>query len=147
MSSEPSIVPVEPNPFWRANAEKLVGESITTIEDVAKQLIVVNSLLEGIYFHAITFSDVKPALGSYWTGIIYILPIALWLISLVFAVLTLSPKSCTININSSRNSKETFENIVSKKHGRLEISETLLIVSFVALMAAVWHYLFIIPAS
>jgi len=43
-------------------------------------------------FHAITFSDVKPVL----TGVIaaiYLAPIALWLLSLVFAVLTLSPKS------------------------------------------------------
>ena len=58
--SKPPIVPIEPNPFWLENAQKLVAESVSTIEDVAKQLIVVNSLLEGIYFHAITFSEVKP---------------------------------------------------------------------------------------
>jgi uncharacterized membrane protein len=138
--SEPPIVPIEPNPFWRENAQKLVAESFSTIGGVAKELIVVNSLLEGIYFHAITFSEVKPVLTG-WIAAIYLAPIALWLLSLVFAVLTLSPKSYKININSSRDSKERFEEIVSKKHGMLKISEAFLIVSFVALMVTVTHYL------
>jgi uncharacterized membrane protein len=138
--SELPVVPTEPNPFWRENAQKLVAESIATIEGAAKQLIAVNSLLEGIYFHAIAFSDVKPVLTG-GTAAMYLAPIALWLLSLVFAVLTLSPKSYTININSSRDSKERFEEIVSKKQGMLKISEAFLILSFAALMLTVSHYL------
>lgn len=142
--TEPPIIHVEPNPFWRENARKLVGESISTIEDVAKQLIAVNSLLEGIYFHAIAFSDVKPVLTNS-TAAVYLAPILLWLLSLVFAVLTLAPKAYSININSSRDSKERFEEIVSKKHVMLKWSEGFLIVSFIALMFAVAHYLFVVP--
>jgi len=100
-----------------------------------------NSLLEGIYFHAITFSDVKPAMTSTWIAVIYLSPIFLWLMSLVFAVLMLSPKAYMININSSSASKETFEEIVSKKHGMIKVSETFLIISFVALKVAMGHYL------
>ncbi len=146
MNDEPPIIIPEPNPFWRENARKLVGESISTIEDVAKQLIAVNSLLEGVYFHAIAFSDVKPVLTSGIAGI-YLAPILLWLLSLVFAVLTLSPKAYAININSSRDSKERFEEIVAKKHGMLKISEFFLILSFLALFAAVAHYLLAIPVK
>jgi hypothetical protein len=146
MKDEPPIITPEPNPFWRENAQKLVGESISTIEEVAKQLIVVNSLLEGIYFHAIAFSDVKPMLTG-WIASIYLAPILLWLLSLVFAVLTLSPKVYAININSSRDSKERFEEIVAKKHGMLKISEFFLILSFIALFAAVAHYLLAIPVN
>lgn len=141
---ETPIVSVEPNPFWQENAQKLVSESISTVEDVAKQIIVVNSLLEGIYFHAIAFSDLKHHLSES-VAAIYLAPIILWLISLVFAVLTLSPKSYQININSSRNSKKRFEEIVSKKHGMLKVSEFFLILSFVALMVAVAHYLLMVP--
>ncbi len=144
MDDEPPIITPEPNPFWRENAQKLVGESISTIEEVAKQLIAVNSLLEGIYFHAIAFSDVKPVLTG-WIAGVYLAPILLWLLSLVFAVLTLSPKAYKININSSRDSKERFEEIVSKKHGMLKISEVFLILSFIALFAAVAHYLLAVP--
>jgi len=142
--NEPPVVTPEPDPFWRENARKLVGESISTIEEMAKQLIVVNSLLEGIYFHAITFSDVKPAIVSPWTAVIYLAPVFLWLMSLVFAVLTLSPKAYVININSSRASKGTFEEIVAKKHGMLKVSEFFLIISFVALMVAMAHYLLVV---
>jgi uncharacterized membrane protein len=146
MNNEPPIITSEPNPFWRENAQKLVGESISTIEDVAKQLIAVNSLLEGIYFHAIAFSDVKPVLTGGIAGI-YLAPILLWLLSLVFAVLTLSPKAYAININSSRDSKERFEEIVAKKHGMLKWSEFFLVLSFIALFAAVAHYLLAIPVK
>lgn len=144
MNDESPIIPIEPNPFWRENARKLVGESISTIEDVAKQLIAVNSLLEGIYFHAIAFSDVKPVLSG-WTAGVYLAPILLWLLSLICAVLTLSPKAYAININSSRDSKERFEEIVAKKHGMLKISEAFLILSFLALFTAVAHYLLAVP--
>jgi hypothetical protein len=52
--------------------------------------------------------------------------------SLVFAVLTLSPNTYKININSSSASKETFEEIVARKHGMLKVSEGFLIISFIA---------------
>ncbi len=140
MNDEPPIVSPEPNPFWRENAQRLVGESISTIEEVAKQLIALNSLLEGIYFSAITFSELKPVLTDL-TAAIYLAPILLWLLSLVFAVLTLSPKSYAININSSSDSKERFNEIISRKHTMLMWSEAFLILSFIALFTAVAHYL------
>ena len=142
---EPPVISAEPNPFWRKNAEKLVGESVSTIEDVAKQLIVVTSLLEGIYFHAIAFSDLKPSMTEA-VAALYLAPIVLWLLSLIFAVLTLFPKRYGININSSRDSKEKYEAIVSKKRGRLKASGFFLILSFVALAAALAHYLLMVPA-
>jgi hypothetical protein len=73
--------------------------------------------------------------------------IVLWLLSQIFAVLTLFPKSYGININSSRDSKEKYESIVSKKHWRLKASGFFLILSFVALMVALAHYLLMVPAS
>ena len=144
MNDEPPIVSPEPNPFWRENAQRLVSESISTIEEVAKQLIALNSLLEGIYFSAISFSEIKPGLSGI-AAAIYLTPILLWLLSLVFAVLTLSPKSYAININSSSDSKEKFNEIISKKHTMLMWSEVFLILSFIALFAAVAYYLVVVP--
>ena len=62
VTDEPPLIPTGPNPFWKENAKQLVGESISTIESVAKQIIVVGGLLEGLYFHAITFSDLRGSL-------------------------------------------------------------------------------------
>lgn len=142
--NEPIVSPVEPNPFWKMNAQKIIGESISTTEDVAKQLITITSLLEGIYFHAIAISDIKLHL-SYITSAIYLMPILFWLLSLIFAILALSPKVFMININSSRDSKEKFEDIASRKFYMLTISEYFLVISFVALFAAIAHYLILIP--
>ena len=107
---------------------------------MAKQIIVVAGLLEGLYFHAITFSNLRGSLSGSMLWV-YLSPLLLWLASLFFAMWTLSPKAHDININSSRDSKETFENIVSEKHLRLMISEALLLASFLPLMIAVYYYL------
>jgi uncharacterized membrane protein len=140
INNEPPVVPARLNPFWKENARKLVGESVSTIEDVAKQLIVVTSLLEGIYFHAIAFSDLSGSLsgGLIW---IFLAPIVLWLMSLFFAMWTLLPKAHIININSTSSSKETFEKIVSEKHLMLMASEAFLLASFLPLLFAVYYYL------
>jgi len=139
MGEPPMIIP-EPDPFWRQNAQKLVEGSVDTLDNMAKQLIALTSLLEGLYFHAITFSDLKGTLSG-WLIWIYIAPIALWMLSLLSAVWTLFPKTYIINIGSSRNSKETYEQIVSKKHFRLKIAAALLVLSFLPLMVAVYYYL------
>ena len=64
MRKEFPLFSPQPNPFWKRNAEKLVGESISSVEDTAKQFVIVTGLLEGIYFHAIAFSDVSHIVGS-----------------------------------------------------------------------------------
>lgn len=135
------FVPVEPNPFWKKNAEKLVGESILVVEDTAKQFVVVTGLLQGIYFHAIAFSDIKEAEG--YSALIYLAPLVLWLISLIFAVMVLIRKKYEININSTTDSKEKFEDMVKIKYGYIWISGFFLILSFVALAIAFLHYLII----
>ena len=135
----PVIVLTEPNPFWKQNAEKLVGESISSVEDTAKQFVTITGLLEGIYFHAITFSDVKNVEGI--SVLIYVAPLVLWLASLIFAVMVLVRKKYGLNINSSRDSKEKFEEILEGKYQLIRISGGFLILSFVALTIAVLHYM------
>lgn len=139
MGDLPIIVP-EPDPFWRENAKKLVEGSVDTLDRMAKELIALVSLLEGLYFHAITFSDLRETLGG-WLIWFYLAPIALWMASLLSAVWSLFPKTYNINFGSSRNSKEIYEQIVSKKHFRLKIAAFLLVISFLPLMVAIYYYL------
>lgn len=140
IDEEPPLVPPKINPFWKENARKLVGESIPTIEGVAKEIIVVAGLLEGLYFHAITFSSLRGSLSGGMV-LVYLAPIALWLGSLFFAMWTLMPQAREININSTDSSKETFEKIVADKHLRLMAAEALLLASFLPLILAVYFYL------
>lgn len=137
------IVHTEPNPFWKQNAEKLVGESISSMEDTAKQFIAITGLLQGIFFHAIAFSDIKYSSSS--SGVIYYAsPLLLWFLSLLFAVFVLFRKRYGININSSQDSKEKFEEIVVGKYKLLRISGVFLVLSFAALVLAFLQYLGII---
>ncbi len=144
VNEEIPVIPVEPNPFWKENAEKLVGESISSIEGTARQFVLITSLLQGIYFHAITFSDLRA-----WSGyslLIYAAPLFFWLLSLIFAVLVFFRRTFDTNINSSQRSKETFEKIVKEKCRLVQVSGIALILSFVALMLAFLHYLGVIFA-
>jgi hypothetical protein len=146
IDEEPPLVPPKINPFWKENAKKLVGESISTMESVAKEIIVVAGLLEGLYFHAITFSDLRGSLSGDLV-LIYLAPIALWLGSLFFAMWTLMPEAREININSTDSSKETFEKIVADKHLRLMAAEGFLLASLVFLLIAVYFYLTTSPPA
>ncbi|MCQ1536117.1 hypothetical protein FTO70_10585 [Methanosarcina sp. KYL-1] len=133
------VIPVEPNPFWKQNAEKLVGESISSIEDTARQFVVITSLLQGIYFHAIAFSDLR--VWSEYSVLIYVAPLFLWLLSLSFAVLVFFRRNFKTNINSTQISRETFEKIVKEKCWLVQVSGVALIFSFAALLVAFLHYL------
>lgn len=133
------VVLTEPNPFWKQNAEKLIGESISSVEDTAKQFVTITGLLEGIYFHAIMFSDLKNVEGI--SVLIYAAPLVLWFASLIFAVKVLVRKKYDININSSRKSKETFEEILEEKYKLIRRSSVFLILSFMALIIALLHYM------
>jgi len=132
-------VPAEPNPFWKKNAEKIVGESISIVDDTAKQFVAITGLLQGIYFHAITFSDMKGAKG--YSTLIYMAPLVLWFLSLIFALIVLLRKRYKININSTSDSKEKFEEMVNIKYRYIQISGVFLVLSFVALAIAILRYL------
>jgi hypothetical protein len=72
---------------------------------------------------------------------VYLSPLALWLVGLSFAMLTLSRKDYQININSSSDSKAVFEAIVENKYYRLKMAEVFLLASFLPLIIAVYYYL------
>ena len=118
MNEEPESCSPKPNPFWKENARKLVGESNLTIEGVAKAdrrrdqpagraVLSRHNLLrpEGLF-------ERRHGLGLPGTHF------AVAGKSLLCHV-DLLPKAHEININSTRSSKETFEKIVSEKHLKL----------------------------
>jgi len=133
-------LPESPMKFWRENAKSMLKGSIESIESTAKQIIAICGILEGIYFHAITYSDIRGCIGTV-EGIFYLAPLFLWLLSILFAVLVFSPKVYHTNIASGTESKETFIKIVTYKHKRLKISQYIFFVSFIFLLIAMGFYL------
>ena len=125
-------LPVAPDPnleFWMDTAKGLLGESIKSIEEAAKQII------------AIAFSDIRGGLGSIWTWIVYLLPLLLWLLSLLAALLVFFPRTYQANISSWRESRAAFERVVAYKHDMLKVAGLFLFLGAAALAFAMGVYL------
>ena len=67
----------------------LVLDSIKSFDDTAKQLITMGPILVGLYFNAFTFAKVSVGVGIQL--IVYLLPIALIVVSLLSALYVFFP--------------------------------------------------------
>jgi hypothetical protein len=132
-----------PNPalkFWREVGQELVKGSIQSSEEAAKQIIAVSGILEGLYFHAIAFSDLRCRLVG-WQIVVYLLPLVLWLASLGSALLVFLPRPYRLNISSSDTCKEAYKEITQSKLVRFQAAAILLALGVLALMLALCIYL------
>jgi hypothetical protein len=134
--------------FWLENVKNLTSTSITAIEDGAKQIISLVTLLQGIFFAVLTVSDLKTKLAEligtnlFWYLLVLILiPLGCWITSLWLSVLVFLPKAYSVNLSSPDLSRETFIKIVEYKHKRLLQAYTALISGFIPLIATIITYL------
>ena len=126
--------------FWRELGKGMIRESIGTIDETARQIIGVAGILEGLYFHAIAFTDLQGKLTgrAMW---VYLAPVLLLLISLVSALLVFFPDRYRLNFNSSEASKRVYERVVSSKLLALRVGSFFLALGIIALFFAVLTYL------
>ncbi len=144
--SEHVVKPPEPDPlledtrvFWREIGKNMIQQSIGTIDEAAKQIIGVAGILEGLYFHAVAFADLRgQAAGSL---LVYGAPIVLLLVSLTAALLVYFPERYRLNFNSWEASKLVYERVVASKLLLLKIASICLALGVAALFLAVMTYL------
>jgi hypothetical protein len=131
--------------FWIDTMRKQTQGSTKSIEDAAKQMIVIISLLQTIYFAAVSFSNLKSALilNDPWV-FLFLSPIALWLISLTLAILVFIPRRYDTNLESPTKSEKTFNDITSFKANILFYSYIVLVIGFLMLLISIFVYLYII---
>ncbi len=147
-SSNPPIE-IQPEPltlldrFWLETARNAAKESVSALEEAAKQLIAIASLSQGIYFAAISFGDIKNALPQFalewqWaiTGAL-VLPLVCWLIALAFAIRVFVPQRYAMNLDSPDLARETYEQVVAFKHAQLRRAHVALVIGFVPLIVNV----------
>jgi hypothetical protein len=132
--------------FWLETARNVSKESISALEDAAKQLITITSLTQGIYFAAISFSDLKKALvvhdlQGWMLVLLFASPIILWLISLRFAILVFTPETYKTNLQSPDLAREMIQKIVAYKHSQLKLAHKALLLGFVLLVVNIIVYL------
>ena len=128
---------------WRTVGNEAPVQAITRIEEAAKQLIGLTTLLQGIYFAIFAFSDVRKQVGALNLPIphglvllLFFLPLLLWLISLYCATRVFVPQPRPeVNLNDMsisgwQNIKQTYEQTAEKKLRWLRWSHMLLVISF-----------------
>jgi uncharacterized membrane protein len=113
---------------------------IDTLEGVAKQILAVAGVLEGLYFHAIAFSNLRGYVSG-WILFFYIVPIILLLISIVFALIVFLPETYRINIANWQMCKSTIEEISQCKLRAVRWASIFLGLAVLSLIVAVWMYL------
>ena len=144
-----SLHGMPPNPDdlkWLDLMDAARKDSLRSIEDAAKQLIGLNGIISGIYYGAVTFSKLPAAALAGANRIVFAAPVALWLVSLVVAVLVLMPRAYAYNPHSPDEARDAYTRIVTTKDTRLKIALWLFIASIVALLVALWQYLQILAA-
>jgi hypothetical protein len=140
-ASDPQSVVDETRQFWRSTAQDAVKGSAQSIDETAKQIIAVVGILEGLYFHAITFSTIRGTINSPLTALAYIAPLIFWLFSLIAASFVFVPRAYQININSSDAAKRLYEDVVRRKYFFLMFSLVWMVVGAVFLTIALVAYL------
>lgn len=140
-SDSPDPLPEEARSFWREMGKDMIQESLRTIDDTSKQLVTVAAILEGLYFHAITFSNLRGKVPGNWYLVLYLLPIGLLLISLSAALLVFFPNSYRLNIHSSEAARLVYKRVVQRKLLFLKVSAAFLVLSIISLFVVVLIYL------
>lgn len=134
--------------FWKNIILEMAKESISSIEGSARHLIAAASFLEGVYFHAISFADLKTMFGAalyadyHWLLVtLFSMPILLWFMVLGCATLVLTTKAYTAHPEEPEDAKRVFEKIANTKQRWLMRGLYLLMVSFAVLFVDIYLFL------
>lgn len=133
----------ESGEFWTQAVKDLLRESIVVIESASRQLITVNGIVIGVYFHAIAYSQTVSELGVF-ASLVYLTPVVCWLLSLVFAVLVTSPKSRPMRYINEDIAQKDFMQIANEKFENYRLSQILFIAGVSCLLLVLFHYLVIL---
>jgi hypothetical protein len=136
-------VPKEPE-YWKKVLREATVKGIEKTEDTAKQLITLTSLLQGIYFAAISFSDIKSQVPGPERAL-FVAPFLFWLPSLIFAIRAFRPLHRTIRRKKWEETKEDYKKIRDSKDKQLKIAFWGLRISLVVLSGIIVWYLLIVP--
>jgi hypothetical protein len=134
--------------FWIEVARSLTKEAPIAIEEASKQIISIASVLQVVYFSAITISDLKGTFsnlspGTQWVFLfLFLAPILFWVISLWLAILVFMPNTYTTNLNSPELSEDVYIAVIKYKHKKLRQSYIALTSGFFPLIVTIIAYFF-----
>ena len=133
--------PDEAEVYWRDVGKSMIKESLPSTDNTAKHIIIVAGILEGLYFHAVTFSEFKVGAVGHLRLLAYLTPIALLLVSLGFSLLVLFPRLYQLDIYSHVDCQFLHGHIVRRKFRYLKIAMLFLLLGVAAIFIALFVYL------
>lgn len=160
--------PVTPEDFfWQEIMQNLAKDSVTKIEDAAKQLVPINTLLATIYFAVVSFTDLHSNISNLWDSfsaysilqnepflfhVIYkwffvlsfSIPILTWILSLYYVSKVLKPVRYHTDYNSPSRSRKSYEYICDQKYKMLQQAYRPLILGLLILFINIFIYLSLI---
>lgn len=126
---------------WIQKIKTLQGESISSIEEVAKQMIGLDGIISGIYFGAMAFSKFGNKIMPYQEKIIFLLPVIFWFLSLLASVMVITPKQYQLNPYSPENAQKIYERIIFFKRLYLSLSLWMFVFSIASILVVLFIYL------
>lgn len=126
--------------YWRERGQDLVRGSIDALDESAKQIATIAGILEGLYFHAVTFSDLRNATITGWLMFVYLLPLILLLLSLVAALLVFFPETYKINLLSWEACKFAYQQVARSKRVLVRLSAINLALGIVSMTITLGLY-------
>jgi hypothetical protein len=135
--------------FWLQAGKDAIKGAIDKQEEAAKQIISITSILQALYFAAISFSDLKKSLFQqnlqdiqlFALVILFISPIVIWLISLRFSISVLVPITRHTDLNSPYDIREMYRAAIDHKARQLRRAHLALVLGFLPLIFNMIIYL------
>ncbi len=135
----------EPGNLWLESCRQCVKESLGSIESAARQFITVNGVLIGIYFHAVVYtSTLRHRLAMIVPAFLFLLPLILWLMSLVVSMLVICPAMRELRLTSERDAERSFRRIVAYKYRYYQLAACLMTAGILVLVYLLGMYLYFV---
>ena len=142
--------------YWRQVWNETPVQTITRLEDVAKQLIAITTGLQGLYVAIFVFSNLRTQVeAAHWIVpgwlllLLFFVPLLCWLASLFYAARVFVPRiHPEVNFNEMSPSawqkvKDAYGRAAEAKYRWLQRSHQWLIGSFVLVLLAVIMLVFL----
>ena len=115
-SSEPG------DEFWLEQGKKMVEGSIEAVREAAKALMTGAGVVQGIYLGILGLTDYIPKTMPLPQKSLFIVPLALMLISLYYALQTMMTEEFEVNLRSPDDIRQLSEHILHEKQQQLRTS-------------------------
>ncbi|HPO87284.1 MAG TPA: hypothetical protein PLN86_15695 [Candidatus Hydrogenedentes bacterium] len=137
---EEIIVSSSPLSAQDERLEKLFDEmeqgSLKTLEDAARQIITLSTTLLAAFFGMLAFKDAPAYLKFVDVKILGVLAAGLFFVSLLFALLAVSPKRYDFPRASLTEKRNVLNDMLSRKHGAVNWAAWLFGIGTLLMLAA-----------